>query len=425
MREIDDEDELEQELPEPVMLAPFGGDLAARSRRGLELVVAPRARGPLRAYVYAVVETLASQVGLGLGNDLAPATEMSMGLVKALARRGRRARILARAAGLLLGTPMVPPPLAPNDNEMAMEIRGTGVVPSICVEDARCLQSPESLLYLFPHFDADGKAGHPSAHAAAADAAEERANSESKLNGAPSKKVVVPLSELVPSRGRGRPGQGAGILGDPAAAATVRRGGYQRPPDDEDGDPHAVALAGWAFDLGRPLLLPGEHRQDVSARAGRRWEAAESEAIARGRPLPLAPLSSLLSSSVCSPAALWRRLSLHHLNSVLAGVMLGSERRYLRRTPMFRDARDLRRTSIEFAPRPVGAPPEVILLSLRNCGGVDCSLKARFLAKPEAPAEPWTEMKAPSRSEKACRYLEKRGIMGVFPRQAKLRPGER
>ena len=143
-----------------------------------------------------------------------------------------------------------------------------------------------------------------------------------------------------------------------------------------------------------------------------------------GRPLPDAGVHVDPQPAVGSPALLWRQLSLSGLNAHLARSLTPGERSFNRATRNETAAHTLKTYTMEFTPAPLGSPPEVILLSLRNNGHLPAVLDFRFTHAHEFDVEPWAEVAAPSTSAVQVAELVARRVVDVQPRRAALQPGE-
>ena len=125
-----------------------------------------------------------------------------------------------------------------------------------------------------------------------------------------------------------------------------------------------------------------------------------------------------------SPHALWQALSLSALNGYLAGRLSPEEAAFNRSAPTSRDPTTLAGFPIEFPPAPLGSPPAVYLLHLRNTSHLPLHLTIALPTEPPVPAEPWAlEMDEPSADELADHELCDRAVFGVYPRALHIPPG--
>ena len=136
------------------------------------------------------------------------------------------------------------------------------------------------------------------------------------------------------------------------------------------------------------------------------------------------------SAIVPSPSAgiptwrLWEALSLRELNAHLAARLSQSELTYNATTQESRDPTSLASFAFEFPPAPMGSPPNICMLQLRNNGVVPARIDFQLPTERDCAVEPWAEeMDEPTEDEFNDNELIGRNIMGVYPRTLLIAPG--
>jgi hypothetical protein len=107
-----------------------------------------------------------------------------------------------------------------------------------------------------------------------------------------------------------------------------------------------------------------------------------------------------------SPHRLWAALSLRALNGHLAGRLAPEEAAFNASAPASRDPTSLAAFPFEFPPAPLGSPPCLLLLQLRNTSPLPVHLSIALPTEAPVPAEPWAlDMDEPRADELADHEL--------------------
>ncbi len=89
-----------------------------------------------------------------------------------------------------------------------------------------------------------------------------------------------------------------------------------------------------------------------------------------------------------------------------------------------RDPDTLAAFAFEFPPAPIGTPPCVAMLQLRNNGLLPVRVDFQLPTERDCAVEPWAEeMDEPTEDEFNDNELIGRNIMGVYPRTLFIQPG--
>ena len=388
-----------------VVFEPSEYTLQPRSSVSITVSFTPQI--PARYVIRSFYEIIESNSSTEISSESSEQLKVSMNAADKAARR----EASSIANGHLVR--MDDPPT--NGDVLWCELIGCGAYPSVVFEDARGLNSIESLLTFFPKPPL-----RRNVPLLCQDMDQER--EEEKLY----------YHSLNVNYGR-----------DGVAFLSTQTSNDRTLPENRDacvpvgGD----SQGGWLFPCTvgfpgdvHPLVLPASHTgQEKKAReeVGEVMSYQDLSTVLlkylgiRRDVVPNADaIQFKLHNSISSSSNMWLQMSLRDLNYTLSSPLTEKELEFNRATRGMNPADYLQTIPLEFTPAPVGSPPQLIAFSMRNNNRLPASVDIRWEHDPDVDIEPWAATTEPTETEVRLRQLVDRRIFGVMPRKVTLEPGE-
>ncbi|RYE97332.1 MAG: hypothetical protein EOO41_03615, partial [Methanobacteriota archaeon] len=112
------------------------------------------------------------------------------------------------------------------------------------------------------------------------------------------------------------------------------------------------------------------------------------------------------------------------MNRCWASRLSAAEEAFNATPPAQRNTRHLPSFCVDFTPAPLGSPPMVVLLHLRNASRVVAQLDFTLQSELDIEVEPWVDLPDVSAQDDAAYELLHRRVFDIQPRSVRLAPGE-